>query len=55
MTQHRGGGFGIGLWVAHRLVVAMSGQLSVSSNLGEGTTFTVILPLSPPEHGPTGP
>ncbi len=47
MTRHRGGGFGIGLWVANRLVAAMDGKMSVLSTLGAGSTFTVILPLSP--------
>jgi two-component system OmpR family sensor kinase len=49
VTQHRGGGFGIGLWVAARLVEAMGGRLTVVSHLGKGSTFTVILPLEPPK------
>lgn len=55
MAQHRGGGFGIGLWVTHRLVAAMGGQISVSSNPGEGSTFTVVLPLSLQKCEPTSP
>jgi signal transduction histidine kinase len=47
--QHRGSGFGVGLWVASRLVAAMDGRIAVSSRLGEGSTFTVTLPLVPPE------
>jgi two-component system OmpR family sensor kinase len=43
-TQHRGSGFGLGLWIVNRLVVAMSGRISVSSQLGEGSHFTVELP-----------
>ncbi|MCW6512287.1 sensor histidine kinase [Lichenifustis flavocetrariae] len=46
MTQHRSGGFGIGLWVASRLVAAMGGRIAVSSTLGAGSTFTVSLPLA---------
>jgi signal transduction histidine kinase len=46
MSQHRGGGFGIGLWVAYRLVTAMHGEIAVSSRVGAGSTFTVTLPLS---------
>jgi two-component system, OmpR family, sensor kinase len=58
MAQHQGAGFGIGLWVATRLVTAMGGRIAVSSRLGEGSTFTVALPLAPPEpdrmtHEPT--
>ena len=48
MTQHKGSGFGIGLWVASRLVAAMDGRIAVSSVMGEGATFTVTLPLANP-------
>ena len=48
VAQHQGGGFGIGLWVANQLVGAMGGRITVSSRPGEGSTFTVTLPLSPP-------
>jgi two-component system OmpR family sensor kinase len=41
------GGFGIGLWVAHQLVRAMHGDISVSSNPGAGSIFTVTWPLRP--------
>lgn len=46
VTQHNGCGFGIGLWVANRLVTAMDGQITVSSVVGEGATFTVRLPVA---------
>lgn len=57
VAQHRGGGFGVGLWVANRLVLAMGGRIAVSSRPGKGSTFTVMLPLAPPTpdgtaHGP---
>ena len=55
MTQHKGGGFGIGLWVANRLVAAMDGRVTVSSVVGEGSTFTVTLPLATPIPGRTAP
>ena len=45
--QHRGTGFGVSLWVASRLVEAMNGQIDVSSRSGEGSTFSVTLPLAP--------
>lgn len=44
ITNHKGSGFGIGLWVANRLAMAMNGRISVSSRPGEGSTFTVMLP-----------
>jgi len=49
MTNHRGVGFGIGLWVANRLAAAMNGRITVSSRLGEGSTFTVMFPLALPD------
>lgn len=45
VTQYEGSGFGIGLWVTSRLVAAMNGKIAVSSVLGEGSTFKVVLPL----------
>ncbi len=38
------GGFGIGLWLAHKLVQAHGGALEVTSELGRGSKFFVRLP-----------
>jgi two-component system phosphate regulon sensor histidine kinase PhoR len=40
------GGSGLGLYISRELVEQMGGRLTVSSRHGEGSTFTVTLPLA---------
>jgi signal transduction histidine kinase len=44
------GGFGLGLWIASMIVDAFAGHIAVSSEPGNGTTFTVDLPTVTPER-----
>jgi signal transduction histidine kinase len=40
-------GVGVGLWIVHRLIEALGGQLLLKSAPGKGATFLVELPLAP--------
>jgi signal transduction histidine kinase len=44
------GGVGLGLYIARTLVTAQGGQLSVSSEVGRGSTFHVALPAARSEE-----
>ena len=39
------GGFGMGLWIVRQVVRALRGTIEVESRVGEGSTFTVELPI----------
>ncbi len=44
-TSTKEGGFGIGTYEARSDIIEMGGRLQVSSREGEGTTFSIMLPL----------
>ena len=44
-TRHKGGS-GIGLSIVRKLVEMMGGSVSIESEVGKGSRFTVVLPLS---------
>ena len=43
-------GSGLGLAITQAIIEHHQGQIQVASNLGEGTTFTVTLPILPPNN-----
>jgi signal transduction histidine kinase len=44
-TKPEGEGTGLGLSISFDIVKEHGGQLSVSSKVGKGTIFTIILPV----------
>ena len=53
-TKGKGKGVGLGLAVAYGIIQRHKGRIGVQSKEGEGTTFTIYLPLHHEEHEEKG-
>ena len=49
-NTRRYGGSGLGLTISRRLADLIGGRLTATSRLGQGSTFTLTLPLEMPDH-----
>jgi signal transduction histidine kinase len=47
VSEHHYGGLGLGLWITKQIVERLGGEVTVTSEVGEGSTFTIVLPRKP--------
>ena len=47
-TKSAGKGTGLGLWISYNIIEKMGGEISVKSQVGQGTEFTIRLPVVAP-------
>jgi K+-sensing histidine kinase KdpD len=53
-AQRRGEGTGLGLYIARSLAHGQGGRIQVDSEVGEGSTFTFVLPKAGGDVQPAG-
>jgi signal transduction histidine kinase len=51
-TKDVGEGTGLGLFVTYSIIERMGGKISVESRKGQGSRFTVTLPVTPCNNQP---
>jgi signal transduction histidine kinase len=45
-TQEKVSQVGLGLWICHMMIIAYGGRISIDSEIGKGSLFTVELPVT---------